>query len=79
MKRTALLLLGLSVLAVRADDKGTPVDDPVEGGWAEFGNDEIGYGWYPIKLVSQEDWEDEVERGRARIALTTGAQHARQI
>lgn len=37
------------------------LDEPVHGGWAEFGNDDVGYGWYPIKLISEEEEERRAE------------------
>lgn len=47
-----------------APDKVTPTVDPVEGGWAAFGNDEVGYGYYPIKLITEEEYEEEQRQRR---------------
>lgn len=45
-------------------DKMTVVIDPVDGGWLEFGNDEAGYGYYPVKLITEEEYEAEQQRRR---------------
>jgi len=54
----------LPILTFLDVDKVTPVVDPVDGGWAEFGSDEVGYGYYPVKLVSEEEYEEEQRRRR---------------
>lgn len=33
--------------------------DPVDGGWIEFGNDETGFGWYPCRMISEEEWLEQ--------------------
>jgi hypothetical protein len=34
-------------------------DGPVDGGFAAFGNDEIGYGYYPITMITEAEWQEE--------------------
>ena len=46
------------------DADGHRVEEPTEPGYAEFGDDEYGYGNYPVKIIS----EREYERQRARTA-----------
>ena len=48
---------------------GRCTEEPEEGGYAEFGDDEHGYGTYPIKIIS----EEEYERQRARTAAARAA------
>jgi len=48
------------------------VDDPVDGGWIHFGDDEHGYGRYPVKLVTEEEFEQERARACARAAFKAG-------
>ena len=38
------------------DRNRKPVDEPIDGGWCEFGDEEIGFGYYPVKLISEEEW-----------------------
>lgn len=51
------------------DANDVVVDDPVDGGWIHFGDDEHGYGRYPVKLVTEEEFEQERARSRARAAF----------
>lgn len=43
-------------------DRKTEIDDPIDGGWCEFGNEEIGFGYYPVKLISEEEWNAQQNR-----------------
>jgi len=51
----------LPIIGFLAPDKYTLVDDAVEGGYAEFGNDEFGYGYYPVRLIGDEEYEQELK------------------
>lgn len=44
------------------DENDVQSEDPVNGGWAHFGNDEAGYGRYPVKLITEEEWQAEQKR-----------------
>lgn len=35
------------------------LERPCEGGWLAFGNDETGYGYYPVRLIGDEEWEEQ--------------------
>jgi hypothetical protein len=35
------------------------LERPCEGGWAAFGSDEVGYGYYPVRLIGDEEWEEQ--------------------
>lgn len=48
-------------------DQEVETDDPVDGGWVAFGDDEIGYGYYPIKLISEEEYERDWASTRATL------------
>lgn len=52
-----------------ADADENEVTDPVDGGWALFGNPEVGFGAYQVKMVT----EDEYERQRASSPLAREA------
>lgn len=66
----------LPILAYWSPDRERELDEPVEGGWIEFGNDQVGYGWYPCKMITEEEFEEE-RRARARIAREKSAHEAR--
>jgi len=55
------------------DHNRKPVDDPIDGGYAEFGDEEIGFGYYPVKLISEEEWREQqlraVDRGNRDTRL----------
>jgi hypothetical protein len=36
--------------------------EPVEGGFIAFGDDDHGFGYYPIKLISEEEWHAQQEK-----------------
>lgn len=55
---------------------GELVDGPVEGGICTFGDDEYGWGWYPIRMITEEEFEEN-RRARARTALENRAHQAR--
>jgi len=68
----------LPIIAFWSPDRSHRIDDPVDGGWIEFGDDEIGYGWYPCKLITEEEYDQE-RRARARAAVEESARQARPI
>lgn len=43
-------------------NKETESDEPVDGGFAHFGSDSYGYGYYPVKLITEEEWLAERQR-----------------
>lgn len=67
----------LPIIAYWDPERDHETDDPVEGGWIEFGNEEVGFGWYPIKLISEDEWLQE-RRARTRAAVEAGAAEARR-
>jgi len=52
----------LPITAWLAPDRKTEVDAPVDGGWAAFGSDKIGWGYYPVVLISEDEWRAEQQR-----------------
>ena len=46
---------------------GRPVDVPVEGGYAEFGDEEHGYGTYKVKIISEEEYDAEQKRQAGQV------------
>ena len=47
------------------DADGVAADEPVDGGYAEFGDDEHGYGIYTVRLISEEEYEDAQQERQA--------------
>lgn len=48
------------------DAAGRHVEEPVEPGYAEFGDEEHGYGTYKVKIISEEEYEDALENAQAK-------------
>jgi len=65
----------LPILAFLDTDRTTELVDPVEGGWVEFGNDEVGYGYYPVKLITEEEWHAEQECQASQVHARGGPRH----
>lgn len=65
----------LPITAFLAPDKETETIDPVDGGWLAFGNDEVGWGYYPVKLITEEEYRAEQERKTSEVHARGGARH----
>jgi hypothetical protein len=52
----------LPIVGIWSPDRSHELDEPEDGAWIEFGNDEIGYGWYPCKMITEEEYRAEQEQ-----------------
>jgi hypothetical protein len=41
--------------------------EPINGGFIAFGDDSHGFGYYPIKLISEEEWHAQQEKSTLPI------------
>lgn len=51
----------LPIVGFWSQDRTHQIDEPIDGAWIEFGDDEVGYGWYPCKMITEEEYHAEQE------------------
>ena len=59
-------------------DYETIVLEPVDGGYAYFGNEGVGFGYYKIKLITEVEYAQQLEEA-GQIYAGSGARHEAEI
>jgi hypothetical protein len=49
----------LPIIAYWSADRSHQIERLTDGAWIEFGDDDFGYGWYPVRMITEEEWYEQ--------------------
>jgi len=65
----------LPIIAYWSADRSHQIERLVDRAWIEFGDDDFGYGWYPVRMITEEEWYAQQDSQAGEVHAGDSARH----